>query len=155
MADRETIDDDRIRSSRYLIGGAVSVIIYYLAWALSGLPLQSTSVDDMTVIILWLPLVLPPIVSSLIATSTLGRKTWRVARGLDWVLLAAAGTGVGILDYLISGITLGFLYPGMFLEILVMAILGAGAAIGFGYVLKVLAKRRQESSSAYDALLNS
>src|SRR5690625_119158 len=138
MSKREALDDEQIRRSRYLIGGAVSVIIYYLAWALSGLPLQSTPVDDVTTVILWLPMVLPPIVSSLIAASVLGPKTWRLARGLDWVLLAAAGTAVGILDYLISGITLGFLYPGMFLEILVMAVLGAGAAIGCGQALKTL-----------------
>lgn len=149
------MDDDGIRSSRYLIGGAVSVIVYYVTWTLSGLPLQATSVDDVTMIILWLPLVLPPIVSSLIAVSILGPKTWVLARSIDWVLLAAAGTAVGILDYLISGIALGFLYSGMFVEILAMAILGAGTAIGAGQVLKLLAKRQQKPTTAYDALLNS
>jgi|GEM_PF-6172245 len=149
------MDDDGIRSSRYLIGGAISVIVYYVTWTLSGLPLQATSVDDVTMIILWLPLVLPPIVSSLIAVSILGPKTWVLARGIDWVLLAAAGTAVGILDYLISGIALGFLYSGMFVEILAMAILGAGTAIGAGQVLKLLAKRQQKPTTAYDALLNS
>lgn len=78
-----------------------------------------------------------------------------LARGIDWVLLAAAGTAVGILDYLISGIALGFLYSGMFVEILAMAILGAGTAIGAGQVLKLLAKRQQKPTTAYDALLNS